>query len=256
MARARLGLAPLVQAMRPRFVEALLFDVVYKNPVSSYLTTQPFIICYLHPQSTNTVLCAALSLPSPRSLSRPYLPCIALPITPQKPTSSTRTDSFEHNSARSRLRQPEFEDCPKAGQQYCVARESRPFKPSQSVNLQFPRNPNSPLLRLALFDLQLAFLSRLLDSSPSHPLQRAPSKRPAARGVRAAAQPVPLKSHLPSPLPASAGLIQFAMTGTYPMAKRPRGLDRLDSKEIRMAVPIAIMRIKSSLGLAWDGQRN
>jgi hypothetical protein len=34
MARARSGLASPVRARRPRFVQALLFDVVYKNPSS------------------------------------------------------------------------------------------------------------------------------------------------------------------------------------------------------------------------------
>jgi hypothetical protein len=96
MARARSGLAPPVRARRHRFVEALLFDVVYKNPVSSCSTSQLFIICYLHPQSTNTVLPLFPALPlrgaqsaSPRSQSRPYLPCTTLPTTPQNPTFST-----------------------------------------------------------------------------------------------------------------------------------------------------------------------
>jgi hypothetical protein len=44
--------------------------------------------------------------------------------------------------------------------------------------------------------------------------------------------PVPLEPpHLPSPLPASAGLIWLVMTGIRPIAKRPRGLDRPDSRD-------------------------
>jgi hypothetical protein len=51
MARARSGLAPPAWARRPRFVEALLFDVVYKNPVwSSQLSSSAtFTLTHIPP---------------------------------------------------------------------------------------------------------------------------------------------------------------------------------------------------------------
>ena len=170
IARARSGLAPLASASRPRFVEALLFDVVYKNPrlVLLDLATFPSSATFTPKARTPSFPsfppfpCAAPSLPrcglglGPTSLAPRSLPA------QQEPTFSTAPTWFEHDGrlVRSRLRQPEFKGCPEPADD-AVSRArldlSNPLSP-----LTFnPLRPNPSC------DLQPTFLPRSLLSSRS-----------------------------------------------------------------------------------------
>jgi len=112
MACAGSGLAPPVRARRPRFVRALLFDAVYKNPLPLHLACNS-LTCYLHPPthlpSFPPSLRGAKARLTSDSVSVSALPlCLPCPTAPASaPQLLPSQDGGRLTSDR--LRQPEFE---------------------------------------------------------------------------------------------------------------------------------------------------